>query len=290
MSKARKDRKAARQANRAQNVAAKRASKERVKIARQENKTARVLARKGTEKQLEETQENEQAAANNTRVEAVRNAAANLPADFGPESLPLKAKVKAINYLKNRKRQVEDENDPEMIGAQFIEERARQIAERHDQIEAEIDENPAYTDDEKDEMIPEYEDVENEILEEEFNTFSFDGNEDNFVDPDTIAMLAKVGKAGVDKYKQKRFAAGKKAFGQTKAQFDAIQAKKAAAAALGVEMEPEGALGAALLAAKNKVVDVKTDETIKEYTPYIIGGSILLVIVGVAIYYSGKSA
>lgn len=173
-----------------------------------------------------------------------------------------------------------------MIGAQFIEERARQIAERHDEIEEQLDEDPSYTEDEIEEMIPEYEDIEEMILEEEANEFSFTGDEDNFLDPDSIAMLAKVGKAGIEKYKEKRFAQGKKAFGRTKAQDAAIKAKKALAEQ---GLDTGDPLTDAMRAAKEKLVQEKTTETVKEYTPYIIGGTILLVVVGVAIYMSNKS-
>ena len=223
-------------------------------------------------------------AAKNTRVAEMQDLQNNLPADLSPENVPLKAKVKATNYLKSRGRVIEDENDAEMLGAQFLEERQRQIAERHDEIENAIDETPGLTEDEKDEMIPEYEDVLNDIMEEESNNFAFDGQEDNFVDPETAAMLIKVGQAGAEKYKEKRFASGKKAFGRTAAEDKAIKDKKAIGA------ESDNPLSAAAMAVKNKIVDVKTEETMKEYQPYFIGGGILLVIIGFAVFYAGKKS
>lgn len=223
----------------------------------------------------------------NARIAQVRDAAENLPADLTPEALPLKAKVKVVNYLKKRGRQIEDENDPEILSGQFIEERARHIAAKHDEIEQQIDDDMSLTDEERDAMIPEYEDVEEMILEEEANEFSFTGDEDNFLDPETIAMVARIGKAGADKYKQKRFEAGKKAFGRTAAQDKAIQERKAKAA----RGEDTGdAVTDAITAAKNKLVDEKTKETVNEYKPYIIGGVIVLFIAGIAIYYSGKKS
>lgn len=272
-----------RQALRNEKKANKQASRERIKLAkiekRQEGQQARIAkaAAKDESKQARRL-------AKNVRVNKMQEAQANLPADINGENLPLKAKVKATNYLKTRGRVIEDENDGDILAAQFHEERQRQIAERHDQIESEIDENPAYTEDEKDELIPEYEDVLESIMEEEENNFAFDGNEDFFIDPDTAAMLIKVGKAGAEKYKEKRFKAGKKAFGRTAEQDKAIKEKKASGA------ESDSPLAAAASAIKEKIVDEKTKETVKEYTPYIIGGVVLLVVTMVAVYAAGKKS
>lgn len=263
-SQARIERKAAKQESRAQNIQA-----------RQERKALRV-----------QSMADKRAAKANNRLAEVNEAAENLPADFGPENLPLTAKVKAVNYLKSRGRVVEDDNDPEILAAQFMEERARQIAQRHDAIENEIDDNPGLTDEEKEAMIPEYDEIENQILDEEANNFAFTGDPDNFVDPETIAMLGRVAKTGVEKYKEKRFAQGKKAFGRTAAQDKAIKAKKEKELATG---EIDNPLKAAAQAVKDQIVTEKTKETVSEYTPYIIGGSILLVAVGVALYYSGRN-
>jgi hypothetical protein len=258
-------------------------SRETVKLAKiakkQEGQQARI-AKRSDKKQAIQARK----AAKNTRVAAMTEMQNNLPADLTPENVPLKAKVKATNYLKTRGRVIEDENDAEMLGAQFLEERQRQIAERHDEIENAIDDTQGLTEDERDELVPEYEDVLEEIMEEEENNFAFDGNEDFFVDPATAAMLINVGKAGAEKYKEKRFKAGKKAFGRTAAQDKAIKEKKA-----GGEATASPA-SAALSAAITEVENIKTKEAIKSYTPYFIGGGVLLVIIGVAVFYAGKKS
>lgn len=270
-----------RQALRNEKKAAKIASRENIKLAKIAKKQEAQQARIAHAAAKDESKAARRAA-KNTRVAEMTEIQKNLPADLTAENMPLKAKVKATNYLKSRGRAIEDENDGEILAAQFLEERQRQIAERHDAIENEIDENPAYTEDEKDALVPEYEDVLNDIMEEEANNFAFDGDEDNFVDPATAAMLVNVGKAGAEKYKEKRFAAGKKAFGRTAAQDAAIKLKKASG--------EQGAGAAAASAAIAEIENIKTKEAIKGYTPYFIGGAILLVVVGVAVFYAGKKS
>lgn len=270
-----------RQQLRNERKAAKIASRENIKLAKiakkQEGQQARIAKR--AEKNASAAARR---AAKNVRVSEIKDIEKTLPADLTGAMLPLKAKTKAVNYLKKRNRVVEDENDGDILAAQYHEERQRQIAERHDEIENEIDENPAYTEDEKDELVPEYEDVNEMLLNEEANQFAFDGDEDNFVDPETAAMLLRVGKAGVEKYKEKRFKAGKKAFGRTAAQDAAIKAKKALGG------ESDAPLSAAAAAAMAQVEKEKTAQATKEYTPYIIGAAILLLGVGFAVAYSTK--
>jgi hypothetical protein len=270
-----------RQTSRNERKAAKIASRENIKLAKiakkQDAQQARIDARSNKDQAKIAKR-----AAKNTRVAELKEIQNNLPADLSPENVPLKAKVKATNYLKSRGRVIEDENNAEMLGAQFLEERQRQIAERHDEIENAIDETPGLTEDERDEMVPEYEDVLNDIMEEEANNFAFDGNEDFFIDPATAAMLVNVGKAGAEKYKEKRFAAGKKAFGRTAAEDAAIKLKKASG-----EQGPGAAAASAAIA---EIENIKTKEAIKGYTPYFIGGAVLLVVLGVAVYYAGKKA
>ena len=270
-----------RQTARNERKAAKIASRENIKMAKiakkQDAQQARIAARASKDQAKISKR-----AAKNTRVAELKEIEKNLPADLSPENVPLKAKVKVTNYLKSRGRVIEDENDAEMLGAQFLEERQRQIAERHDEIETAIDETPGLTEDERDEMVPEYEDVLNDIMEEEANNFAFDGNEDFFIDPETAAMLVNVGKAGAEKYKEKRFAAGKKAFGRTAAQDKAIKEKKASG-----EQGPGGAAASAAIA---EIERIKTQEAIKGYTPYFIGGAVLLVVIGVAVFYAGKKS
>lgn len=272
-----------RQAKRNERKTAKIQSRETVKLAKiakkQEGQQARIQKRSDKNQAIQARK-----AAKNVRVAEMTEIQNNLPKDLSPETMPLKAKVKATNYLKNRGRAIEDENDGEILAAQFLEERQRQIAERHDAIENEIDENPGLTEDEKDELVPEYEDVLEEIMEEEANNFAFDGNEDFFIDPETAAMLVNVGKAGAEKYKEKRFKAGKKAFGRTAAQDASIKLKKASGA------ESDNPASAALAAAIAKVEDEKTKEAVRSYTPYFIGGGVLLVIIGVAVFYAGKKS
>lgn len=76
-----------------------------------------------------------------------------------------------------------------------------------DEIDAEF-EDPDY----QDELL-EY------ILEEEEEYFSFDGGAD-YLDPATAAVLANAGTKAAQKYREVRFAQGKKAFGKTKDQWE----------------------------------------------------------------------
>lgn len=281
----RSQRKAARQTARAQRKAVKTQGKQERKSAKVAGRVAKKEAIQERKTGKAEARQERKATKANARLDAVREAAANLPEELTPDQMPLPVKVKATNYLKKRNRVIEDENDGELLGAQFIEERARQIAQRHDAIEQEIDDDPSFTDEERDEMIPEYEDVEEMILEEEANEFSFTGDYDNFLDPDSIAMLARLGKSGIDKYKEKRFAQGKKAFGQTKAQYEAKQKEKQRIAEGG---EPDSPAAAAMAEIKKKLIDEKKAEALKDYTPHIIGGVIVLIIIGVAIHQNAK--
>lgn len=271
----------ARQDKRAANAAARNERKMVKTTAKAEKKQAkaeRIRARSASA-------EDAAAAERNSRVEDVRESMANLPPDFSAEQLPVQTRAKAVNYLKKRGRVIESETDPELLAAQFKEERARHIAERHSAIESQIDEDPGLTDEEKDARIPDFEDVDQDIMEEEANEFAFNGDDANYLDPDSIAMLFKAGQSGVEKYKEHRFKQGKKAFGRTAAQDKAIKERKAKAAASG---EPGSGIGALLGGASSSIEEDKTKAAVKNYTPYIIGGVLLIIGVTVAITIAAK--
>ena len=218
------DRKATRTAAKVERKANRpRVMKIRAKIADQEARTAAELAETKAANQAERESANLDASAeNNDQI-----------LDFVPPTPEQQVKVK--KYLERRGR-TEIEQSPEMLSAQFREERGREINERfNDKIEY-LDENAQANDDEGyEENYPEYEDIEEEILQEEEDSFAFTGDSDNFLDPDTIAVATNVGKKAADLYRQKRFAAGKKAFGMTKAQFDKKQEAQRKALAEGTD-------------------------------------------------------
>lgn len=215
------DRKGARNAAKIERKANRpRVMKIRAKIADQEARTAAEIA---------ETQ----AQGANERENANLDADAERMANFPPIEPEQQVKVK--RYLERRGRK-EIEESPEMLAAQFREERGREINQRFEEKLDYLDENADANDPEwYEENYPEYEDIEEEILQEEEDSFAFTGDSDNFLDPDTIAVATNVGKKAADLYRQKRFAAGKKAFGMTKAQYDKKQEEQRKAIAEGTD-------------------------------------------------------
>lgn len=243
-------RKAARQENRTARKAAKietRTAKKTGKIARKDARNVAKIERKAnrprvmkirakiadqearTAAEIAETQ----AQGANERENANLDADAERQANFPPIQPEQQVKVK--KYLERRGR-TEIEESPEMLAAQFREERGREINERfNDKIEY-LDENAQANDAEwYEENYPEYEDIEEEILAEEEDSFAFTGDSDNFLDPDTIAVATNVGKKAADLYRQKRFAKGLKAFGMTKAQWEKKQEEQRKAIAEGTD-------------------------------------------------------
>jgi hypothetical protein len=200
-----------------------RVMKIRAKIADQEARTKAELEQNKADAQAERESANIDASAENK----------DQVLDFVPPTPEQQVKVK--KYLERRGR-TEIEQSPEMLSAQFREERGREINERLNDKVAYLDENAQANDQEwYDENYPTYEDVEEEILTEEEDSYAFTGDSDNFLDPDTIAVATNVGKKAADVYRQKRFAAGKKAFGMTKAQFDKKQEEQRKALAEGTD-------------------------------------------------------
>ncbi len=143
--------------------------------------------------------------------------------NFEEVKLKPEQQIKLKNYLtKKRKRTDIEDGSPELLAAQFQEERAREIAQRYQKSLEQHDERAVDNDEEyMEENEPDIEEIEEDILEEEANNFSFTGNEDYFLDPATLAVAGAVAQKGTELYREKRFAKGKKAFGKTKAQYDA---------------------------------------------------------------------
>ena len=215
-------------------------------------------------------------------------------------NLDLKQVTKMTNYVKRQNRT--PEKDPELLAAQVYETREQQIqrenareiaAERAANQTGAINQNwgiedgevlPEYQNQDETEDLPDFEDTHENILEQEEQEFSFDGNEDNFLDPATLGVALSAGKAAADKYREKQFAKGKKAFGKTKAQWDAEQAKKTAIEK--GDIKDPSIINAAKKAAEESI----QKETVKSYTNEIWIGSILLVVVLVSVYYYGKKS
>lgn len=234
-----------------------RVMKIRAKIADQEARKAAEIA--------------ETSAANaNERENANLDADAERTANFPPIQPEQQVKVK--KYLERRGRK-EIEESPEMLAAQFREERGREINQRFEEKLDYLDENADANDPEwYEENYPEYEDIEEEILQEEEDSYAFTGDSDNFLDPDTIAVATNVGKKAADLYRQKRFAKGLKAFGMTKAQWEKKQEEQRKAIAEGTDTVSQ-LRGAAM------------QETTRQYigrNPAIIVVGVLLL--GAAIY------
>jgi len=201
--------------------------------------------------------------------------------------------IKGTNYVKRLKR--EPETDPELLAAQVWETRdqqikkrnLKQIAEERKMLEAERGElnsgGPA-TDEaidyEMEEDLPDYEDTHEDLMEEEENQFSFDGDEDNFLDPETLGVLVNVGKAANDKARENAFAKGKKWMGQTKAQWEKKEAQKEKIAK--GEADDPSVYRAAVKAAEDTITGQKK----QEYLPHLIIGGVLL---GLALYLAYKT-
>jgi hypothetical protein len=201
--------------------------KVRAKIAEQEARTAA---------EIENTNADAEQNRNLIQQEADAASAANQDAQIDTTGFEPEKQVKVKNYLKRRNRGDIYDDRPEMLAAQFREERGREIAERYQEKVNWLDENAQANDPEwYEENYPEYDDIEEEILEEEENSFSFTGDSDNFLDPDTIAVATNIGKKAADLYRNKRFAQDKKAFGMTKAQWEAKQEAQRKALAEGTD-------------------------------------------------------
>jgi hypothetical protein len=209
--------------------------KVRAKIAEQEARTAAEIANTNADAEQNRNliqQEADAANAANQQEQEYQDTTGYVDTTgFEPEK-----QVKVKNYLKRRNRGDIYDDRPEYLAAQFREERGREIAERYQEKLDWLNENAEANDDEwYEENYPEYEDIEEEILEEEENSFSFTGDSDNFLDPDTIAVATNIGKKAADLYRQKRFAQSKKAFGMTKAQWEAKQEAQRKALAEGTD-------------------------------------------------------
>lgn len=223
---------------------------------------------------LNEMKEN-RAAAEESRLAQLEEAQANAE-QSGTNELNDLQKMKAGKYL--AKRGVKPYKDAGMRAAQVIDERETQINERMQPEIDELNEDISMSDEEKTEYMPDAEDIHEEILDEEYEQANFDGMDKDsadYLDAETIGVLYNVGKSATDKYREKQFAQGKKAFGQTKEQWD----KKQAAAKKGDTV---------LAAAQGTAEDEIKKQKIKEYTPMIIGGIILVAFLIGAAYFSGR--
>ena len=214
----------------------------------------------------------------------------------GNEEITLQQQIKGANYLKRRNRT--PETTPDMIAAQVAEERQREIEARNAAQIAEIkaanegkNQNWGLEDGEtmeeeinEDLELPDMDDTHEDILEEEELTFGFDGNEDNYLDPDTLGVLLKGGQAAADKYRQKRFKEGKKYFGKTQKQWEAEEQRKIKVSE--GDRASETAIEAALREAEQEAIKA----TKRSYTNEMWAAGILLVLVGVYLYSAGKKS
>ena len=220
-------------ARKAKRQEAKQERKARKVAAKTERKAARVAGRQDRKAARVENRAVRKQTKVNAKVERRKKAVSELPApeideqtgeEVGGVKMKPEQAIKLKKYLERRGQEVEDDTDPALLAAQFQEERAREIGGRYVKRLQEVDEGEISNDIEwVEENEPDIEDIEEEILEEEENTFSFTGEADNFLDPQTLAVAGAVGQKGLDLLRKKRFAAGKKFFGQTQAQYEAKQ-------------------------------------------------------------------
>lgn len=196
---------------------------------------------------------------------------------------PMEA-TKGLNYLKRRGKTPITETDPKIIGAQVMDAREQEIAEKNKATRAEMEGlNWGADESERDlEELPDLEDSHEDIMEEEFDSFGFNQSDEDYLDPDTVGALYAVGQAGVEKYRQNQFKQGKKAFGKTQKQWEAEQARKKAIAA---DPSQDKSIINEML---RKGEDVATKQTIKDYTPQIIVVSIVIIAAVVFAYYKGS--
>ena len=214
----------------------------------------------------------------------------------GNEEITLQQQIKGANYLKRRNRT--PETTPDMIAAQVAEERQREIEQRNAGQIAEIkaanegknqnwglEEGETMEEEINEDLeLPDMDDTHEDILEEEEMTFGFDGNEDNYLDPDTLGILLKGGQAAADKYRQKRFKEGKKYFGKTQKQWEAEEARKLKVSE--GDRASETAIEAALREAEQEAIKAAK----KSYTNEMWAAGILLVLVGFYLYSAGKKS
>lgn len=139
--------------------------------------------------------------------------------------------MKAQRYLERRNVIPE----PGFIPQQFYEERGNQMQEEVQMI---YDDPTSYYEDfglEDDgygyfpeDWEADYEELHDDIMEEEFEAFdnSFDADEVDYLDPVTIGIVASAAKKGIDKYRESRFAKGKKFLGKSKSEYEAAQKRR----------------------------------------------------------------
>jgi hypothetical protein len=276
----RANRQAARQTKKQTRVENRGAKQMQRVVGRQEKQTTRITGRQGIKRMAAENALNSesQTPANDMQQEV------NLPSytdtlndyknkEYTPEDITPKMQTKATNYLIQRGRQSLETN-PELLAAQVMEERERQIEARRDQAIEEMNQL-SYPDYPKEEEYPDEESIHNSIMEEEENTFGFTGEEDNFVDPATLGVLLNVGEASANKYRENRFAKGQKAFGKTQKQWEAEQKKKEKIAK--GELPDPSIINAASKEAEEQIIKVRTDEfKADNFTMVIVVGIVIV--------------
>lgn len=210
------------------------------------------------------------------QVEAAEEEAQNT----GVANLSAIQEIKAKKYL--QRRGVRPLKAADMAAAQVVEERYNEIQERLQPEIEQIENDLSIPDEERADWMPDEDDIHEEILDAEFFDAQFNGYDDDgadYLDADTLGTLYNVGKAALDKYRAKQYAKNpnKKILGQTKKEWEAAQAAK---------MQGDTVGAAAMAAAES---DIKKQK-LREYTPQIVGGVIVLIIVGIALYVSGKKS
>lgn len=195
---------------------------------------------------------------------------------------PLQA-TKAVRFLTKRGRT--PQKDHATLATQVIEEREKQVKERNEEDNRQLKglfADAAPEDMPEEEEFPDLEDTEEDIMIEEEEEFGFNQSEEDYLDPATVGVIYNVAKSGADKVRERQFAQGKKWMGMTQKQWEAKQAEKKAIEE-GKKVDPS-VINAMIKTADDDI----TRQTIRDYMPFIIGGSIL-IIAGIAYaYYKGR--
>lgn len=193
-------------------------------------------------------------------------------------------KRKVRNYIKRMGE--EPMETPAQMATQALLLRNGQIQQRmNEEREREEQNTPPLVDEVQPEGYePDPEDIEDQIMEEEAETFGFDGEADNFLDPATLSAVKLAGQKGLNILNAKREKKGKQPI------FSKVN-KKLAYKLAGKDLPGGGddtaeklkKVGSDLV---EDITDAKKKEEIKKMMPTIVVSAIVLLLIGAGIAYA----
>lgn len=192
-------------------------------------------------------------------------------------------KKKIVNYVK-RRGDKPSEKLPELL-TQAALLRNGEIEERAAaEIDSEINNSPnVLPENDYTPEIPDAEEIEEEIMQEEEEAFNFSGEADNFLDPATLAAIKVAGQKGINLVNKNRQAKGKPPVLSK-------VSKKLSNKLAGVKTSPAEdselkKIGSELV---DEITEVKKKQEIKAMMPQIILFALLLLGLGAGIAYAVK--